>query len=289
MYVPPSTGALFLGALLIGLEYWMKSFVSGLPKIAGRQDGKTYWVLRVCSWVAATVLLGLVFGFDEWAPLLALAYAAIASIERPLARLQRRLAALTGSRLPWLQILPMLLLAVFATFASGLACSLSELLGELIAALVWLVPALGGSAVCRQRIIEYAAVYILVSQPANHLIRTLLGRGFDVESEVMHWGQAGESADSATLSSFSEFAECGNVYADAQTLRAGRVIGILERWMIVTFVVLNQFGSIGLILTAKSIVRFSKFDKNPQFAEYYLLGTLYSMTVALLAGLALRG
>ena len=282
MYVPPSTGALLLGALLIGLEYWAKSFVSGLPKIACRRDAKTYWALRSCSWVAATVLLGLVFGFSSWTPLLALAYAAIASTERLLARLQRRLATLTGSRLPWLQILPMLLLAVLAVFGSGLACSLSEPVAEFIVALVWSVPAFARSAVSHQRILEYVAVYILVSQPANHIIRTLLGRGFDAES-------AGVQADSVALASFSEFAEKDNVYADAQTLRAGRVIGMLERWMIVTFVVLNQFGSIGLILTAKSIVRFSKFDKNPEFAEYYLLGTLYSMTIALLAGLALRG
>ncbi len=136
MYVPPSTGALLLGALLIGLEYWAKSFVSGLPKIACRRDAKTYWALRSCSWVAATVLLGLVFGFSSWTPLLALAYAAIASTERLLTRLQRCLATLTGSRLPWLQILPMLLLAVLAVFGSGLACSLSEPVAEFIVALV---------------------------------------------------------------------------------------------------------------------------------------------------------
>ena len=73
--------------------------------------------------------------FQLLTPLLALAYAAIASTERLLTRLQRCLATLTGSRSPWLQILPMLLLAVLAVFGSGLACSLSEPVAEFIVAL----------------------------------------------------------------------------------------------------------------------------------------------------------
>ena len=43
------------------------------------------------------------------------------------------------------------------------------------------------------------------------------------------------------------------------------------------FIGLGQYASIGLIYTAKSIARFKKIEENPKFAEYYLIGTLYSI------------
>ncbi len=57
---------------------------------------------------------------------------------------------------------------------------------------------------------------------------------------------------------------------------AGAFIGILERIMILVLLALNQYTMIGLVLTAKSITRYSKITEDPQFSEYYLLGTLLS-------------
>ncbi len=58
---------------------------------------------------------------------------------------------------------------------------------------------------------------------------------------------------------------------------AGAVIGSLERVLCAIFICLGQYASIGLIYTAKSIARFKKIEENPKFAEYYLIGTLYSI------------
>ena len=58
---------------------------------------------------------------------------------------------------------------------------------------------------------------------------------------------------------------------------AGAVIGSLERTLCAIFIGLGQYASIGLIYTAKSIARFKKIEENPRFAEYYLIGTLYSI------------
>lgn len=58
---------------------------------------------------------------------------------------------------------------------------------------------------------------------------------------------------------------------------AGAVIGSLERVLCAIFIGLGQYASIGLIYTAKSIARFKKIEENPRFAEYYLIGTLYSI------------
>lgn len=44
----------------------------------------------------------------------------------------------------------------------------------------------------------------------------------------------------------------------------------------------NQFGTIGLVFTAKSVARFDKISKDPVFAEYYLIGSLYSIIAVLL-------
>ncbi len=45
----------------------------------------------------------------------------------------------------------------------------------------------------------------------------------------------------------------------------------------------GQFSAVGLAMTAKSVARYNEISENPSFAEYYLIGTLYSIlyTVAL--------
>src|SRR5262245_356536 len=66
--------------------------------------------------------------------------------------------------------------------------------------------------------------------------------------------------------------------------QVGATIGILERLLIVTFVLFGAEAAIGLIIAAKTIARFRLLDDR-DFAEYYLLGTLGSVTVAILTGL----
>lgn len=63
---------------------------------------------------------------------------------------------------------------------------------------------------------------------------------------------------------------------------AGAVIGSLERILMLIFLALGQFASIGLIMTAKSIARYDKISKDPVFAEYYLIGTLFSIMTTLI-------
>jgi len=79
----------------------------------------------------------------------------------------------------------------------------------------------------------------------------------------------------------------GVVGEPAEQLRnAGLYIGWLERFLIVTAVVLRSPTLIGLILTGKSIARFPEM-REPKFAEYFLIGTLLSIGIALLGGLLL--
>lgn len=68
---------------------------------------------------------------------------------------------------------------------------------------------------------------------------------------------------------------------------AGRWIGMTERILILTFVLIDQFTGIGFLIAAKSILRFSdiKNAEDRKEAEYILLGTMVSFIVAICAGL----
>ncbi len=68
---------------------------------------------------------------------------------------------------------------------------------------------------------------------------------------------------------------------------SGKHIGILERIMIITFILNDSIGSIAFILAAKSLARFNLLN-DKDFAEYYLLGTLFSTLLGIIGGYTLR-
>jgi hypothetical protein len=69
---------------------------------------------------------------------------------------------------------------------------------------------------------------------------------------------------------------------DESLEEAGKWIGRLERFLILTFVLFKQYEAIGLLVAAKSIFRFSESRK---VGEYILIGTLLSFSIAILVGL----
>ena len=69
---------------------------------------------------------------------------------------------------------------------------------------------------------------------------------------------------------------------------AGKWIGILERVIVLILVMLNQYSAIGLVIAAKSILRFSEKDRQEVKTEYVLIGTLLSIGVAILTGLLVK-
>lgn len=67
--------------------------------------------------------------------------------------------------------------------------------------------------------------------------------------------------------------------------RVGEAIGIIERLLIVTFVLAGAEAAIGLVIAAKTLARFKQLDDR-DFAEYYLLGTLASVAIASISAFA---
>lgn len=82
---------------------------------------------------------------------------------------------------------------------------------------------------------------------------------------------------------------------------AGQWIGILERILILTLVYINEFGAIGFLITAKSLLRvvdkpfipgnepsFAKPFSPRKHTEYVLIGTFLSFAIAIIAGLLIN-
>ena len=64
---------------------------------------------------------------------------------------------------------------------------------------------------------------------------------------------------------------------------AGALIGDIERWLILAFVIMQRYEALGLLIAAKSIIRFG--EKETAKTEYVLAGTLMSIFIAVMAGL----
>lgn len=77
-----------------------------------------------------------------------------------------------------------------------------------------------------------------------------------------------------------------DVKKDDELLKAGRLIGILERWLIIIFVLVGQFQAVGFLIAAKSILRYSpKNDDGFNKTEYVLIGTMLSFGIAITTGI----
>ncbi|CAN5797399.1 hypothetical protein BH23ACT5_BH23ACT5_14430 [soil metagenome] len=71
---------------------------------------------------------------------------------------------------------------------------------------------------------------------------------------------------------------------------AGRWIGILERLLIYVLILGDEAGAAGLVAAAKAILRFPEITgEEPHLgAEYVLVGSLASWTLAVTGGVAVR-
>jgi len=72
---------------------------------------------------------------------------------------------------------------------------------------------------------------------------------------------------------------------EEQVKNAGMYIGWLERFLVMTAILVQSPSMVGLILTGKSIARFPELKE--RFAEYFLIGTLLSIGLAVIGGLLL--
>lgn len=68
---------------------------------------------------------------------------------------------------------------------------------------------------------------------------------------------------------------------DGDLPNAGKLIGLMERFLVLALILVGQYSAVGLIIAAKSILRFSDNKKN----EYVLIGTMLSFGIATILGI----
>jgi hypothetical protein len=81
----------------------------------------------------------------------------------------------------------------------------------------------------------------------------------------------------------------GNIQTESLS-SAGKYIGILERLLVFTFIMVNHWEGVGFMVAAKSVFRFSDLAqaKQRKLTEYVLIGTLLSFGMAVLTGILIK-
>lgn len=72
---------------------------------------------------------------------------------------------------------------------------------------------------------------------------------------------------------------------DVKEYNRGRLIGTLERVLLLAVVIAGSYEALGFIVAAKGLVRSKEFEVSRDMTEYFLIGSLASVLVALTAGL----
>jgi Protein of unknown function (DUF3307) len=124
------------------------------------------------------------------------------------------------------------------------------------------VPYLGRMRDAQDKILLVAVVYVLVVLGSGYFIRYLI--------RPLWTATSGESK-----------------HHHDEVVNAGLYIGWLERFLALTAIFLQSPGTVGLILTAKSIARYPELKAPGRFVEYFLIGTLLSISIAILGGVIL--
>lgn len=92
------------------------------------------------------------------------------------------------------------------------------------------------------------------------------------------------------LSSWTPAPEVAGGIQTESLSNAGKYIGILERLLVFTFIMVDHWEGVGFMVAAKSVFRFSDLAqaKQRKLTEYVLIGTLLSFGMAVLTGIVIK-
>lgn len=80
----------------------------------------------------------------------------------------------------------------------------------------------------------------------------------------------------------------GPAKEDQERLKHGRWIGSLERAVLFVVLIAGSYEALGFIVAAKGLIRSRQFEKQRELTEYFLIGSLASVAVALATGTLAR-
>lgn len=180
-----------------------------------------------------------------------------------------------------------LAIALLLLAASGIVCWLRqcrvairhlaqfELLSSLAVALpLWLLLAQNGTAMAMPWLTPPARLWSTAACiSAAVLLFTIQGGNFIVRGILEKAGGMPKQDDTSAES--------------AQSFTHGRIIGQIERFIVLLIVLSGNLSALAFFFAAKGLIRSKELEKRSQ-ADYFLLGSLASFAVALAAGLLLR-
>ncbi|MGH8479995.1 MAG: hypothetical protein ACREXK_10535 [Gammaproteobacteria bacterium] len=82
--------------------------------------------------------------------------------------------------------------------------------------------------------------------------------------------------------------ESGGRAVDVNEFNRGRLIGALERVLLFAVVIAGSYEALGFVIAAKGLVRSREFEISRDMTEYFLIGSLSSVLIALATGSAAR-
>ncbi|WP_191565602.1 DUF3307 domain-containing protein [Metabacillus idriensis] len=131
-------------------------------------------------------------------------------------------------------------------------------------------------------------IVILVTSVSGHIIRILLGTlPTQLLSFEGRYAFKNERREEQMNSAGGLIEEYNYFTFNKHDLSRGKLIGYIERLLVIILTFYSAYPAIAFIVTAKSIARFKQMDDR-NWAEYFLLGTLTSMLLGISLGLLLR-
>lgn len=138
----------------------------------------------------------------------------------------------------------------------------------------------------------FVIIYILATSVSGHIVKFIIGslpsEFANFEGELTLKNQIAAGKEKIQPSADNRFTEEYHYFTYSAPLRSrGKLIGYLERLLVVLLTAAGAYQSIAFIIAAKSIARFKQLnDRN--WAEYFLLGTLSSIFLGLVLGLVVQ-
>lgn len=135
-------------------------------------------------------------------------------------------------------------------------------------------------------------IFILATSVSGHIIKLLVGslpsNLANFEGEFSIKNKSLEVNDRNKPKRESNFTEEYHYFTYSNPLHSrGRLIGYIERLLVISLTIVGAYPSIAFIIAAKSIARFKQLDDR-NWAEYFLLGTLASILLGLLLGFLVK-
>lgn len=150
----------------------------------------------------------------------------------------------------------------------------------------------GVSMVIWNELLFIAIMLILGTTVSGHIIRILLGSlpgqlltfegKYSFQSKLKENRYPEIDRGDRNLSE-----EYSYLIFNKHDLSRGKLIGYIERLLVILLTFYQSYPAIAFIVTAKSIARFKQMDDR-DWAEYFLLGTLTSMFLGITFGIILR-